>query len=59
MFSSSCDSQQNMAHTDLYMDAVTPNSKFNIQAITENEVDNIISKLKNSKGMYLDLIPIF
>jgi len=41
--------QQNIVHhTDPYMDAVTLNSKFNIQIITENEVT--ISKLKNSKA---------
>lgn len=45
LFSNSCDSQQNIGNTDPYMDALTQNSKFNIQIITENEVENIISKL--------------
>lgn len=36
LFSKSCDFEQNIDTTDPHVDALTQNSKFNIQIITEN-----------------------
>lgn len=50
LFSNSYDPQQNIGNIDTKEDVSSPDSKFNIQKITENEVENIISKLRSSKA---------